>query len=154
MMRAHLMAMTILAGVALSPVAVAGDAPPDDVLAAIAADAAASGAPPAPASPLPPPSPPPSGLQSQAIDNAEPVQGVVVEPRAVCSVQNGDDWQKQAELTFEQCAAALENSPAAYDANGLKHAYWDGTFLSASAKAIYQSPNGHDWTKLRDRAAP
>ncbi|MGH8444338.1 MAG: hypothetical protein ACREVL_03675 [Solimonas sp.] len=123
------------------------DSSPDAVLAAIAADARAAGA-----APLPPPTT--SGLQSQAIEQPESAQAVEVAPRGVCSLKTGGQWQQQPQQTLDQCAKALEHSPEPYDAGGLRHAYWQGTFLSASAKSIYQSRDGREWTKLRDLPSP
>ncbi|WP_157622767.1 hypothetical protein [Solimonas soli] len=115
---------------------------PADVLGAIAADAA----------PDHPSDTPP--LQGRPIEAPAEARAVAVEPLGACSLQAGDEWLPREQLTLAQCVDALDASTAPYDARGLRHAYWQGSFLSATQAAIFQSTNGHDWIRLRDRRGP
>ena len=128
-------------GACLSTAAASAQQAPahDDVLAAIAADAAPEQN---------------SPLQSQRIEQAEAVQPTELAPQGVCSLRVAGQWQPRPQLTLEQCADALEKSPEPYDASGYKQAYWQGVFLLAGPKGVYQSRNNSDWTPLREHAAP
>ena len=141
-MHARGMRRTLLIGLLCAASAAWADDDHDAVLSAIAADAGAD---------VPPP--PPSPLHSRPLEQVREAQAVAVVPRGTCNLKVGETWQSQPELSFEECAAALDSGQASYDASGLRHAYWQGVFLSASSKAIYESRNGRDWTKLRDLGA-
>ncbi len=96
---------------------------------------------------VPPPAP--------AAPSAKTATPATVGSLASCDLRIGRRWQSLDQTSFEACVDALAGTASGeYDANGLKHGYWGGTFLIADRTAIYRSVDGNAWVKLRDRAAP
>lgn len=80
------------------------------------------------------------------------------EARGTCSLRLAGQWQARPDLSLAECAAhssrPLEASPVATEAGSLGQGYWRGTFLAASRSAINRSPDGRDWSLLRERRSP
>lgn len=74
------------------------------------------------------------------------------EDRRSCSVHTGKAWKLIANLTLQECAAKLDESPDNYDANGFKYAYWSGVFLAANASEILRSSSDTEsWEPMLER---
>lgn len=71
--------------------------------------------------------------------------------RRSCSVHTGKAWKLIANLTLQECAAKLDESPDSYDANGFKYAYWSGVFLAANASEVLKSSDSGAWEPLLER---
>lgn len=126
---------TAVAAVAVAPPATAPSSP---TVVTQAANNVALVPPPAPAAP-----------------SAKTATPATVGSLASCDLRIGRRWQSLDQTSFEACVESLAGtSSGEYDANGLKHGYWGGTFLIADRTAIYRSVDGNAWVKLRDRTAP
>lgn len=73
--------------------------------------------------------------------------------RRTCSLKVNGQWQKMPELTIEDCARKLDQSPEPAGGNAAKFGYWSGIYLVANKDEVLKSKDSNQWETVIQRRA-
>lgn len=71
--------------------------------------------------------------------------------RRTCSLKVNGQWQKLPDITIEDCARKLDESPEPAGSNAAKFGYWSGIYLVANRDEILKSQDSNRWETVIQR---